>query len=102
MQFKNVVIQSLTAVDAPVKMTSAEIGERLQPAMERLGIRPGLMEEISGINSRRFWNNGTQPSDAATMAAEEAIKEAGIDRAGQDRTGQGRAGQDRSWSQEPK
>jgi len=48
--------------------------------MERLGIRPNLIEEISGIKARRFWNNGTQPSDAATMAAQKAIDEAGIDR----------------------
>ena len=80
MQFKNVVIQSLAAIDAPIKMTSAEIGERLRPAMERLGIRPGLIEEISGIKTRRFWNNETQPSDAATLAAEKAISDAEIDR----------------------
>ena len=41
MQFKNVVIQSLAAVDAPIKVTSEEVGKRLRPAMERLGIRPG-------------------------------------------------------------
>ena len=80
MQFKNVVIQSLAAIDAPIMMTSAEIGERLRPAMDRLGIRPGLIEEISGIEERRFWNHDTQPSDAATLAAEKAIKEAGIER----------------------
>jgi len=80
MQFKNVVIQSLAAIEAPVKVTSEEIGERLRPALERLGIRPGLIEEISGIKSRRFWNNGTQPSDAATLAAEKAIDDAGIER----------------------
>ena len=80
MQFNNVVIQSLAAVDAPVIMTSADIGERLQPAMERLGIRPGLIEDISGIMARRFWHHETQPSDAATLAAEKAIEEADIDR----------------------
>ena len=48
--------------------------------MERLGIRSGLLEEISGISARRFWNHGTQPSDAATLAAEKAIDAAGIDR----------------------
>jgi 3-oxoacyl-[acyl-carrier-protein] synthase-3 len=80
MQFKNVVIQSLSAVDAPIKVTSAELAARLKPAMERLGIRPNLIEEISGIESRRFWKEGTQPSDAATMAAVKAIEEAGIDR----------------------
>lgn len=80
MQFKNVVIQSLAAVDAPNKVTSAEIGERLRPTMDRLGIRPNLLEEISGIGSRRFWDNDTQPSDAATLAAERAIEDAGIER----------------------
>jgi 3-oxoacyl-[acyl-carrier-protein] synthase-3 len=67
MQFKNVVIQSLAAIEAPIRITSAEIGERLRPAMERLGIRPGLIEEISGIEARRF-------------AAEKAISDAGINR----------------------
>ena len=80
MQFKNVVIQSLSAVDAPIRVTSAELAERLRPTMERLGMRPNLIEEISGIEARRFWNEDTQPSDAATMAAVKAIEEAGIDR----------------------
>jgi 3-oxoacyl-[acyl-carrier-protein] synthase-3 len=80
MHFKNVVIQSLVAVDAPIKMTSAEIGERLRPAIERLGIQPGLIEKTSGIEARRIWITGTQPSDAATLAAEKVIDEAGIDR----------------------
>jgi len=80
MQFKNVVIQSLAAIDAPIEMTSAEIGDRLRPAMDRLGLRPGLIEEISGIKTRRFWNNGTQPSDAATLAAKKAFDDAGIDK----------------------
>ena len=80
MQFKNVVIQSLAAVDAPIKMTSSEIGERLRPAMERLRIPANLLEQLTGIGSRRVWHNGTQPSDAATLAAEEVIEDAGIDR----------------------
>jgi len=80
MQFKNIVIQSLAAIEAPVKISTAQISERLRPTMERLGIRASLLEQISGISARRFWNNGTQPSEAATMAAEKAINEAGIDR----------------------
>ena len=80
MQFKNVVIQSLAAVDAPVEMSSSEICKQLLPATERLGLRKGLIEELSGIRARRFWNNGMQPSEAATLAAEQAISDAGIDR----------------------
>ncbi len=80
MPFDNVVIQSLTAIEAPVRITTAQISERLQPTMKRLRIRASLLEEISGISARRFWNSGTRPSEAATMAAQKAIDEAGIDR----------------------
>lgn len=80
MLFKNVVIQSLAAIEPPVKVTSKELSDRLAPTLKRLGVRHNLLEEISGIGARRFWENGTQPSDAATMAAEKAIEEAGIDR----------------------
>ena len=48
--------------------------------MKRLGIRDDLLEEVSGIGARRFWKVGTQPSDAATLAAEKALEDAGIDR----------------------
>lgn len=80
MHFKNVVIQSLAAVDAPITLTSKEISQRLKPTMDRLGVRESLLEEISGIKSRGIWEKGTQPSDAATLAAEKAIEESGIDR----------------------
>ena len=80
MLFQNVVIQSLAAIMPPICLTSREIAERLKPTMERLGIRPNLLEELSGIGARRVWDSGTLPSDAATLAAEKAIAEAGIDR----------------------
>lgn len=80
MLFNNVVIASLAAVEPPIRVTSSEITERLRPTMERLGVRPNLLEEISGICARRIWNRDTQPSDAATLAAERAIQEAGVDR----------------------
>ena len=80
MKFKNVVIQSLTAVDPPIRVTSIDIEKHLQATFERLGIRDNLLEEVSGIGARRFWEEGTLPSDAATLAAEKALDDAGIDR----------------------
>ena len=80
MKFKNVVIQSLTAVDPPIRVTSIEIEKQLKPTFERLGIRDNLLEEVSGIGARRFWEDGTMPSDAATLAAEKVLDDAGIDR----------------------
>lgn len=80
MKFKNVVIQSLTAVDPPIRVTSVEIEKQLQATLERLDIRDNLLEEVSGIGARRFWEEGTLPSDAATLAAEKVLDDAGIDR----------------------
>ncbi len=80
MKFKNVVIQSLTAVDPPIRVSSIDIEKQLKATFERLGMRDNLLEEVSGIGARRFWENGTQPSDAATLAAEKALDDSGIDR----------------------
>ncbi len=80
MKFKNVVIQSLTAVDPPIRVLSIDIEKQLKATFKRLGMRDNLLEEVSGIGARRFWENGTQPSDAATLAAEKALDDSGIDR----------------------
>lgn len=80
MIFKNVVIQAVAAIEPPIRVTSRELSERLKPTMQRLGIRTDLLEELSGIVARRFWNKGTLPSDAATLAAEKVIAQSRIDR----------------------
>lgn len=80
MHFQNVAVQSLAAIEPPVRLTSARISERLEPTLNRLGVRRDLLEQTTGIEARRLWENGTLPSDAATRAAEQAIEEAGIDR----------------------
>jgi len=80
MKFKNVVIQSLAAIDPPISITSKEIEKQLRPTLDRFGIRDNLLEDVSGIGARRFWEEGTQPSDAATLAAEKALDRSGIDR----------------------
>lgn len=80
MLFENVAVHSLAAVEAPNCLTSDEISDRLAPTMDRLGIRKNLLEELSGIGERRVWDEGTQPSDAATLAGEKVLDESGVDR----------------------
>jgi 3-oxoacyl-[acyl-carrier-protein] synthase-3 len=80
MKFKHVVIQALAAIEPPIRVTSREIEQKLKPTLDRLGVRDDLLEEVSGIGARRFWERGTTPSDAATLAAEKALDESGIDR----------------------
>jgi 3-oxoacyl-[acyl-carrier-protein] synthase-3 len=80
MNFENVSIASVRHVDAPHIVTSAEIQAELSETMERLGLPPNLLESLAGIHERRFWNEQTEPSDAATLAAEVALEEADVDR----------------------
>ena len=79
-KFENVSIASVRHLDAPHRITSAELDEQLMPTMERLGMKPGMLEGLAGITARRFWDPGVQPSEVAAEAAEIAIEEAGIDR----------------------
>ncbi len=79
MLFQNVHIAGLACVDAPHRVTSADIEDRLAPTMERLGIRNGLLEGIAGIRARRYWDEGVQPSDGATLAGREVIERSGVD-----------------------
>jgi 3-oxoacyl-[acyl-carrier-protein] synthase-3 len=80
MNFDNLSILSVRHVDAPHVVTSAEIQSELSETMERLGLPPNLLEGLAGIHERRFWHEQTQPSDAATMAAEVALEDADLDR----------------------
>jgi 3-oxoacyl-[acyl-carrier-protein] synthase-3 len=74
MLFQHVSIDTIAHVDGPVRLTSAELVGRLQPALRRLGIPVGaLLEEVAGIRARRIWDPATRVSDAATMAGRMAL-----------------------------
>jgi 3-oxoacyl-[acyl-carrier-protein] synthase-3 len=80
MKFTNVSILGVEHVDAPHVLTSEEIEEQLKPAVERLGVRPDLLRQLSGIMERRLWDSGTTPSQPATLAGERVLEATGIDR----------------------
>jgi len=79
MHFDHVSIVSVGAIDAPIEVASSEIETRLKPVLERLNIRPGLLENLAGIRARRYWEEGVEPSDVATQAARKALDLAGVD-----------------------
>jgi acyl-CoA:acyl-CoA alkyltransferase len=80
MRFSNVSILSLAHLEAPHRVTSTWIDEQLADTMTRLGLRAGLLEGLSGIVARRFWDEGTMPSDVAAAAAELALDRAALPR----------------------
>ncbi|MCB0211583.1 MAG: 3-oxoacyl-ACP synthase III [Anaerolineae bacterium] len=79
MLFENVRIEAVEYELAPERVTSADLEEQFSDTLARLKIRPGILENLSGIHERRYWEPGTQPSDIATRAARKVIETAGID-----------------------
>jgi 3-oxoacyl-[acyl-carrier-protein] synthase III len=79
MNFDNVSIVSVRHVDAPHRLTSADIQAQLSETMQRLGVQPDLLESVAGIRERRFWDDGFAPSDAATLAAQAVLDDTGLD-----------------------
>ena len=75
----NTAILSVSAVEAPQIVTSAELDERLAGTLKRLGLRPGLLQGLAGIYERRWWDEDTSFAEAAAMAGAKAIAESGID-----------------------
>ncbi len=78
-RFANTTILSVCAIDAPHVVTSASIDEQLAATYERVGLRPGMMQRLAGIEERRWWNEGTTFADGAATAGAKALAEAGID-----------------------
>lgn len=80
MRFAHVALEGLAHVLPERIVRSEELEERLGPVYERLGLRVGRLELMTGIAERRFWPAGTRPSSVAAAAAERALEESGVAR----------------------
>ena len=72
MYFQNVCIEAIGYCLPSIVMTSEKLEKMLAPLYERLGLSEGRLELMSGIHQRRFWPEGTLPSQASAMAAQVA------------------------------
>ncbi len=80
MRFQDVRIAAIAHALPPDRVTSAELEERLAPVYDRLRLRVGRLELMSGIRERLFWPEGTRPSHAAALAGEKALEASGVER----------------------
>lgn len=80
MIFKNVGILGMGHVEANNVVTSSEIEEKLAVNMEKFGIKPNFIENLSGIKERKFWDRGVDSSVGATQAGVRALEDAKIDK----------------------
>ena len=77
MRYKNVAIAGLGYAVPPKILSSAAIEDALAPVYERIGLHAGRLELMTGIKERRYWDSEVKPSDAAVLAARDALQKAG-------------------------
>jgi 3-oxoacyl-[acyl-carrier-protein] synthase III len=75
---QNAALLALGAVEAPLEITSAWIDDQLIDTYNVCGIRPGLLEKVAGIKSRRWWPEGTTFDQVAADAGRVALQNAGV------------------------
>ena len=73
-------VVSVAAVDAPIVVPSTQFDEALSGTYDRLGLRPGLLEDVAGIVERRWWPPEVSYADAAALAGEQALEASGVAR----------------------
>ena len=78
-RFSEVAIAGLAHVDADVVVTSQSIDEQLSATLERFDMPLDLLQGLTGIDERRFWDEGMVPSDAAVLAAEKLLGDSDVD-----------------------
>lgn len=76
----NVTVEAVAYELAPHRITSESIEAQISKTMNRIGMKQGIIEGLTGIRERRFWDLGTMPSDVATLAARKVIEKAGVDK----------------------
>ena len=79
MNYNHVCLESFGYALPPEVVTSEEIEAWLQPLYDRIGLRVGRLELMSGIRERRFWSKGTLPSQAAALAGADALARARVE-----------------------
>ena len=79
MKYNGVYIEGFEAYLPEGIITSEEVESQLEPVYSRLKLPAGRLEMFSGIKERRFWPEGTLPSQVSTKAAEKILNRLNID-----------------------
>jgi acyl-CoA:acyl-CoA alkyltransferase len=74
MRYEHVCIESFGYTLPSEIVTTREIETRLAPLYRRLRLPEGRLELISGIQARRFWPEGTLPSEPSLISARRALE----------------------------
>jgi 3-oxoacyl-[acyl-carrier-protein] synthase III len=80
MRYRHVCIEAVCHLLPPEVVSSAQIEAQLRPVYDRLGLREGRLELMTGIRERRFFPRGTRPGQMSAEVAARAIEVSQVDR----------------------
>lgn len=78
MRYTRVFLEAIGYELAPHVMTSTAIEEHLAPLYKKLRLQFGLLEAMTGIRERRWWNPGHTNAEGAAKAAQKALESSGL------------------------
>ncbi len=78
MRYTNVFIKAFGYELAPNVITSEDLEYRLAPVYDKLHLKKGQLEALTGIYERRFWDPGYKMADGAAKAGAKALAAANI------------------------
>jgi acyl-CoA:acyl-CoA alkyltransferase len=78
MQYTKVFLDALGYELPPVVVTTDELEERLSPLIVKLHIPEGEIQRLTGIEERRWWDEGHSLSRGALEAAKKALAQSAV------------------------
>lgn len=72
-RYTRVAIESVAHVLPEERVATAVLEAQLEALYRGMGLKPGLLETLTGVNERRLWPKEVGPSEAATLAARDAL-----------------------------
>lgn len=78
LRYRHVRLESFGYALPEEVVTSVALERELAPVYERFGLHEGRLELMTGIRERRFWDEGSVPSDGSTRAGRAALERSGV------------------------
>ena len=78
MRYRNVTIESIGYELAPNVVTAEDLENRLAPLYAQLHLKPGQLEQLTGIEESRYWDPDFELSRGAIQAGRKALDQSGI------------------------
>lgn len=77
-RFTRVAIESIAHALPDERVPTAALEARLAPLYRGIGLKPGLVENLTGVLERRLWPAELSPADAAARAGKAALERSGL------------------------